>query len=63
MKFALIPIIGALQATIATATREYTDALGVKHTTDKDKPKIVTWAHRAVSMSHYGKFLASVMLL
>lgn len=52
IRFALLSIIGI--SSIEAATREYVDSLGVKHTTAKDKPKIVTWAHRAVSLSHYG---------
>jgi len=34
--------------------RTYVDSNGITHNTEKDKPKIVTWAFRAVSMSHYG---------
>jgi len=39
---------------IGVECRSYTDNLGVTHTTDKTKPTIVTWAHRAVSLSYYG---------
>jgi len=36
------------------AQRSFTDDLGVTHTTTSDKPTIVTWAHRAVTLEHYG---------
>jgi len=36
------------------AERSYTDDLGKTYTTNSDKPKIVSWAHRAVTLSHYG---------
>jgi len=36
------------------AQRTFTDDLGVTHTTTSDKPKIVAWAHRAVTLAHYG---------
>ena len=36
------------------ASRTFTDDLGVKHEIAMDKPKIVTWAHTAVTLSHYG---------
>jgi len=36
------------------AERSFTDDLGVTHTTTSDKPKIVAWAHRAVTLAHYG---------
>jgi len=37
-----------------TAARVFVDDLGEAHISDKEKPTIVTWAHRAVSLSHYG---------
>jgi len=38
----------------AQAQRSFTDDLGVTHTTTSDKPKVVAWAHRAVTLAHYG---------
>ena len=55
LRYALYYILIGVLPSIHAATREYVDALGVKHSTDKDKPKIVTWSHRAVSMAHYGQ--------
>jgi len=34
--------------------RTYVDDLGVTHTTSKKNPKIVTWAHRAVTLRYFG---------
>jgi len=36
------------------AERSFTDDLGNIHVTTSDKPKVVAWAHRAVTLSHYG---------
>jgi hypothetical protein len=44
----------ALGLAAAQAERSYTDDLGVVHTTDIEKPTIVTFAHSAVSLFDYG---------
>jgi len=48
--FLLLSIISAVNA----AKRTFVDDLGVTHTTEADSPTIVTWAHRAVTLGHYG---------
>ena len=42
-------------AASAAEERTYTDDLGIVHTTTKDKPTIVTFAHTAVSAFDYGE--------
>ena len=49
-----ILLLSALAAADA-AERKFVDAKGTEHVTFKDKPKVVMFAHRAVSMRHYGK--------
>jgi len=40
--------------TVQAQERTYTDDLGVTHRTTLDKPKVVTFAHTAVSLFDYG---------
>lgn len=55
MKTTLAAALVALGLAAADAERSYTDDLGIVHTTDIDKPTIVTFAHTAVSLFDYGK--------
>ena len=52
-----LTVLAALGLGLAAADAEriYTDDLGVVHTTEIDKPTIVTFAHTAVSLFDYGK--------
>jgi len=51
MKFT--PIFLSIASAVVNA-REFVDDLGVTHQTDKDKPTIVTFAHKAVTLARYG---------
>ena len=59
----LLSALAASAVGYASAERTFTDAKGIKHATTKDKPKIVTFAHRAVSLRHYGKCIMFIVLL
>jgi len=54
MKIFVSLLLSLIQYARVEGLRTFVDDLGVTHTTNLEKPKIVTWAHRAVSLSHYG---------
>ena len=60
MKFT--PIFLSIASAVVNA-REFVDDLGVSHQTDKDKPTIVTFAHKAVTLARYGKIIMQYMNL
>ncbi|EJK50526.1 hypothetical protein THAOC_30470 [Thalassiosira oceanica] len=49
-----LSLLAIAPAAAAAEERTYTDDLGVVHTTTKEKPTIVTFAHTAVSAFDYG---------
>lgn len=50
-----LSLLAIAPAAAAAEERTYTDDLGVVHTTTKEKPTIVTFAHTAVSAFDYGE--------
>ena len=55
MIFFTAVVLAAVAGADAALERSYTDDLGITHTTKKEKPTIVTFAHTATSLFDYGK--------
>ena len=53
--FRLAKTICLLLSFTAVDARTFIDSKDVTHVTEKDKPVIVTFAHRAITLRNYGK--------